>query len=118
MMRALSCCSFACLRISVICSTAVVTNTVSPPDALILASCAEKSTAFGSIVSRAPTSTPAALNILPNSRAAPMPEVVVGVEHVGSLDAKRLDERRERLGLHLRGRADTEDPGIAGRCNL
>ena len=46
MMRAFSCCSLACLRISVICSTAVVTNSVSPPDALIFASCAEKSVAF------------------------------------------------------------------------
>jgi hypothetical protein len=31
MMRVFSCRSFACRRISVICSTAVVTNSVSPP---------------------------------------------------------------------------------------
>ncbi len=73
-MRALSCCSLACLRISVICSTAVVTNTVSPPEALILASCAEKSVAFGSMVSITPTCTPWAFSMSENSFAAPSPK--------------------------------------------
>ena len=56
------------------CSTAVVTNNVSPPDALILASCAEKSVAFGSITSFTPMTMPLAASIFENSVADPMPK--------------------------------------------
>ena len=88
MMRALSCWSLACFRISVICSTAVVTNSVSPPDALILASCAEKSVAFGSMVSMTPTCTPSLLGRLGELLGGAEAEVVVGGEEVGLLDAR------------------------------
>src|SRR6185503_13465655 len=74
MMRVLSCRSFACLRISVTCSTAVVTNSVSAPDALILASCAEKSVALGSIVSTTPTVTPSFFAVSAKACEAPMPK--------------------------------------------
>ena len=57
-----------------ICSTAVVTNSVSLPDALILASWAEKSVAFGSMVSITPTSTPLAFATVENSLEAPRPK--------------------------------------------
>ena len=57
-----------------ICSTAVVTNSVSEPDALILASWAEKSVAFGSMVSMTPTVTPSFLAISENSLEAPRPK--------------------------------------------
>src|SRR5262245_48466642 len=59
---------------SVICSTAVVTNRVSLPEALILASCAEKSVAFGSMTSMVPIWTPSFLAISENSLAAPRPK--------------------------------------------
>ena len=57
-----------------ICSTAVVTNSVSPPEALILASCAEKSVALGSMVSMTPTCTPSRLAASENSLEAPRPK--------------------------------------------
>ena len=56
------------------CSTLVVRNSVSPPEALILASCADKSVAFGSMYSMMPTSMPLAFSILENSSAEPRPQ--------------------------------------------
>src|SRR5262249_39764790 len=52
----------ACLKISVSCSTAVVTMSVSASEALILASCALMSCAGGSMVSTRPTLILCSLN--------------------------------------------------------
>ena len=71
-----------------ICSTAVVTNSVSPPDALILASCAEKSVAFGIHGLHDADLHAVAFSIFGELLGGAEAEVVVGGEEVGLLDVR------------------------------
>src|SRR5205807_2409177 len=70
-------CSWACFSTSVICSTAVVRKSVSPPVVLILVICAFMSVALCSMNSAAPTGRPFFFKRSPNAWIEPRPQSVL-----------------------------------------